>query len=473
MVPLRAHGAEPTPIQTNDYALEFFTGPLIAPTRVTGFAGAFNAAAESVDGGPVNAAAPAIREPFSFDWFDFDLNLDVSLPVSFPGPHGGTDFNNRGQKANQQLLDKVDSFQYLNLGAQLQFGELGTSVNAEFLQYSISPPAQDTPGLNLTLGRYHALAAYGIAGNQFAVGGGLRGVTAQVNQEGGGQPNRTLLTMTGVSPEVGVIIKPDNMPWRLGVTARAPVSGRSFGRGAVQEEAGVVRTGPFVLPSKVVLPWELEAGFAFQLGPRPLNPPWINPHEVERPVSEKLAAVRQARAHEHVLELAKLTPAERDARRAEILREETAIRDIEDQHVAQEAQRLRDVRRARYENWPRERILLLVSVLVAGPSDTAVSMEGFLEQRLELVGRLPSVIPHIGFESEPIPNLFRARVGSYLEPSRFSDGHARQHFTFGADFRLFPFSGWGLFGDQVWRLSVALDVAPRYANPVFGLAAWH
>src|SRR5262249_50934223 len=62
------------PISNNGYALEFFTGPLIAPTRVTGFGGAFAAAAESVDGAANNAAAPAVREPFSYDWFDFDLN---------------------------------------------------------------------------------------------------------------------------------------------------------------------------------------------------------------------------------------------------------------------------------------------------------------------------------------------------------------------------------------------------------------
>ena len=317
----------------------------------------------------MNAGAPAVREPFSYDWFDYDLNFDIS----FPGAYGGTDFDNRGQRANQQTVDKVDSFLYLNLGAQLQFGELGTSVNAEFLQYSISPAAAGTPGLNLTLGRYHALAAYGLAGNQISIGTGLRGVTAQVSQNASGGPggqfsSRSLLTMTGVSPEVGAIIKPDNLPWRIGLTARAPVSGKSFGNGAVQEDAnGVLRTGNFILPSKVVLPWELEAGFALQLGPRPLNPPWINPHDVERPLDDKIAIARQERAHENALELERLPPGERDKRRAEMVSEERAIREVEDLHIAAESARLRDIRKARYENWPRERLLILVSVLVAGP----------------------------------------------------------------------------------------------------------
>jgi hypothetical protein len=67
----------------------------------------------------------------------------------------------------------------------------------------------------------------------------------------------------------------------------------------------------------------------------------------------------------------------------------------------------------------------------------------------------------------------KGRVGSYLEPSRFTDGFGRQHFTFGADVRLADFNFFGLLGDTVWRASFVGDVAPRYSN--FGLAvgAWH
>src|SRR5262249_4962295 len=163
----------------------------------------------------------------------------------------------------------------------------GTAVTAEFLQYALSPAQPGTPGLNLTLGRYHALAAYGLAGNQFVVGSGLRGVTAQVNQQGGGSPTQTLLTMTGIAPEIGMVIKPDNLPYRIGATVRAPVSARSFGHGAIQQDGnGVEHLGTFIPPSRVVLPWEIETGIAFQLGPRPLNPSWINPHEAERSLAD-------------------------------------------------------------------------------------------------------------------------------------------------------------------------------------------
>jgi hypothetical protein len=280
--------------------------------------------------------------------------------------------------------------------------------------------------------------------------------------------------MTGIAPEVGIVVKPDNTPYRLGATARTPVSGKSFGRGAIQTDAnGVDRAGPFILPSRVVLPWEVEAGVAFQLGPRPLNPPWINPRDVERPLADRIGVARAMRAHENAVELERLAPEARATRRAEMLREEQSIRAIEDEHMAVESERLRAIRKARFENWPRERLLILASVLIAGASENAVAMEGFLEQKLDYVGRSVSVIPRFGFESEPIVNLLRARVGTYIEPSRFEDGHARQHFTFGADLRLFPFSPFRIFGDQVWRAGFATDLAPRYANWGLGIGAWH
>ena len=84
-----------------------------------------------------------------------------------------------------------------------------------------------------------------------------------------------------------------------------------------------------------------------------------------------------------------------------------------------------------------------------------------------------SLSPRVGIESEPIPNWVVARVGSYLEPSRFDEGTARQHFTFGGDLKLGAFSPWGIFGDEVWRLKLAVDLAPRYQNIGIGLGAWH
>ena len=55
LVASRASAQEDVPIQRNDYDIQFYQGPLIAPIRVTGLGGAYTGYAEGVD--PAIAAA--------------------------------------------------------------------------------------------------------------------------------------------------------------------------------------------------------------------------------------------------------------------------------------------------------------------------------------------------------------------------------------------------------------------------------
>jgi hypothetical protein len=437
----------------------------LAPTKLLGLAGASTAIAEGVDGTQTNAAAPAVRPAFSYSWLD----LDVGVGVSFPGSYTNTDFDNSGS------YDRSNDFFYFNAGATAQFGAFGTSLTGEFLRYDVQ--GQGTgPSLSVTAGRYHGLVAYGIADGQFVVGGGVRAVSMLMSQSGGQipSPSPTILTMTGLSPEVGVEIKPNFVPYRFGVTVRAPVSGSAFGSSSTTTDAlGVTRAGSLILPQRITLPWEFETGFALQVGPRPLNPSWINPHDHERLIRERVATERARRAREYERILDGTPPDERAAKSAELAREELAIRVIEDQHVEAEARQLMAERKARFANWPRERILFLASVLVTGATENAVSLEGFLGQQNDGYGRSTTVSPRVGIEAEPIANILKSRLGSYLEPSLFPTGHLRQHFTFGGDVRLLPFDTFGLTKDQVWRLSFAVDLAPRYINWGLSLGAWH
>ena len=153
--------------------------------------------------------------------------------------------------------------------------------------------------------------------------------------------------------------------------------------------------------------------------------------------------------------------------------EESATRHREEAELKASSQRLYQERKARYLNWPRERLLLLASVLLTGPSDNAVALEGFINREKELVGRTVSVSPRFSVESEPVVNLLKFRAGVYVEPSRFTDGTPRQHFTFGSDIKILPWNVFGLIEQQTWRISAFLDVAPRYQNFGFGIGAWH
>jgi hypothetical protein len=427
------------------------------------------------------------------------------LDASAPGAYGGTDFDNHGPTNNPQLQSTVNGFLYAHTGGQLQLGELGMSATGEFFQYSVSPSG-GRPGVALVYGRYHALAGYGILDNQIVIGAGARIITLDVKSAGGTLAGgQSLLNLDGAGPEVGAVWKPNGFPFRVGTTFRSAVGatvagfanqvggflGESFGgsasagsssggaptaEGAVCPPGRAVRAGlchGFVLPATATVPWELETGFAVQLGPRPLNPSWLDPHQMERAVRERVDRARAARAAEYKRELAFVPSEGRAAKQRAQLETERVLSGIEDQELDAESQRLRSIRKARERNWPRERITILGSLLVTGPSSNAVSLEGFATQTQETVGQSVTYSPRVGVESEPIPHWMRARVGSYLEPSRFAEGTPRQHFTLGGDVRLFPFSPWGIFGDQIWRLTIAADFAPRYQNFGIGLGAWH
>ena len=463
--------ADAPPIAKNDYALEFYQGPLVAPTRVIGLGGAFTALAEGVESTAANAAGPAVREAFSFDWFDYDVDIDVG----FPGfnDYLGTDFDNRGPKGNPATLNRVNNFIYLHFGAQAQLGYFGAAFSAELLRYDLTSATAGKPGLTMQYGRFHMLAAYGFQDDQLVLGGGLRAVTLQVTQQGSALTH-TLLTMTGASPEIGALIRPDNARWRFGTTVRFPVSGSSIGSSGVTTDGGGVQSaGGFVLPRKVIMPWEIETGFALQIGSRPLNPPWINPLEAEGPVRKEIDTARAVREGERKRAIRLAAPEERKARADRLMLEELAIQEVEKARLEAESARLLAARKARFDNWPRERILLLGSLLMTGPSDNAVALEGFFDQRRELVGRSVSFSPRAGIEAEPVVNWAILRVGTYLEPSRFEDGFARQHFTFGGDLKLAYFSPFHIFGDQIWRVSAFADLAPRYTNWGLAIGAWH
>ncbi len=148
---------------------------------------------------------------------------------------------------------------------------------------------------------------------------------------------------------------PTGRQWRIGATVRAPVSGGIFGQDVTTDAKGLRRAGDFILPERVVLPWEVEAGVAYQLGPRPLNPGWENPHEEEGWLRRRIAADRARRAAEDEAALAIARPEARRALAAELDAEEASLRGIEDQRLDAEVELLKKARRARYANWPRER----------------------------------------------------------------------------------------------------------------------
>jgi hypothetical protein len=284
--------------------------------------------------------------------------------------------------------------------------------------------------------------------------------------------------MIGGAPELGFLIRPDWQSFRIGATVRMPVQGvpaPGFGNGL---PVGIA------LPKHVVMPWEIEAGVAVQIGPRPLNPAWIDPDRQEAEVMASFRERAAERGRRRRDELARVVdPVARGARERELLQDETLaqLRDVREEQRALGS--LKRERRARYWNWPREHLLLTAELLVTGAVDDGVSIQTFLGQN-ELhhdpssggagsSGATVSFSPRFGVETEPIPDLVHTRFGTYYEPSRFGDRVGRQHFTFGADLKLFHTTYWGLVPEVIYKIQATADMSPRYQSVSLGAGVWH
>lgn len=423
--------AEPLP--SNHYAIDLYQGPVLAPIRVTGLAGAYAGYAEGIEGMVANAAAPAVRAPYSVRWLDVDVSASLSLPLVL---------TKRNDWDNDRLVDtSTTDFIYVTGGALVQVGVLGFGANAEVQRYTLTAP--DGATTPITVGKYHALAALRLLGDQLAVGAGARVVTLGVDAADAN------LTMVGAAPELGFLVRPDWKSFRLGGTFRFPVAGASLlGSGRTRDPNGVERARGLVVPERIALPWELEVGLALQVGPRPLNPAWLDPHPQEAAYFAEHAAERDDKA-----------AAERARKRLE------------------------QERRDRFANWPRAHLLLTAELLVTGATTAGVSIERFLGQNqpaerdgASLVGASGASVnfsPRFGVETEPLPGRLHLRFGSYYEPSRLVTPVGRQHFTFGGDLRVLSSTWWGLVPTTWYTLQAIADLAPRYESVSLGVGVWH
>ncbi len=472
---LGASSAEASYLRDNDYAIDLFQGPVLAPIRVIGIAGAYAGYAEGIEGLVANAATPAVREPFSVSSLDLDVAASLSVPIALFS-RKKDDFDNSGGED----FDYSD-FVFFTAGGLLQLGRLGFGGVAELQQYSLTEGGETT---RIYVGKHHLLGAVRLVGDQFMVGAGARVATLGISAP------EADLTFVGAAPEVGVLLRPDWRSFRIGATWRAPVYAASTFGGSVIEN-GVSKLGGLVLPSDVVLPWELELGVAVQVGPRPLNPEWLDPTNQEKTLLETFTRRRDERAAENAAALEKIEdPKAREDRKNALEVEEARVRAEERELYQRTAARMKEERRARFANWPREHLLVTAELLVSGPVEKGVSIERFLAQGRPIDPRHTPVLapanagsvvgssgaevnfsPRFGIETEPILSLVKTRFGSYYEPNRFGRV-GRQHFTFGADMRVFDTTLWGLIPRVTYKVQASVDLSARYESYSLGLGVW-
>jgi hypothetical protein len=422
-------GPQGSRIQTSQYSVDLFQGPVLATTRITALGGAYTAIAEGTEGIPFNPASASQRPPYSTTRDDFDLTAGLTLPASVTG----TDFDNNGK-----VGFTYDKFFWLTFGGLLQHDKLGFGVVAAFQNYELGVPGTPVPlpnsneviaSVTARLLRLDPVVSYGFLDDQLHLGAGVR-LTGFYGVGNTGVPGakadkeRLLINSNTAGLQAGVLWVPHDLPLRVGGAARSPQVSVVNDEGRITENADGDRVvGNIFLPNRVELPWEVEGGVAVQLWKRPFNIPWTDEEKVPKPDTERWRQDKNGQPEPHSMGARRLL-------------------------------------KARYAEIPRQRVLLTASALVSGPVKDGVGIESMLSQTIDRSGQRTVVTVRGGAEAEVIPNWLVLRAGSYLEPTRYRGGQTRLHGTGGVAVRALRWSVFGLFDeDTLFRVSVAVDGA--------------
>jgi hypothetical protein len=466
-------------IRTHDYTIDLSQTPVLAGTRVTGLSGAFVAIGEGIDGIAQNPGAVALRAPYSTDHIDYELGVGVTFSSSL----AKSDVFNSGRRTVLSPQG-VESLAFLNLAANLQVGRWGFGLSTDLQEYSLdrSTNADPTQQRDRLLARFavtHATIGYAFHEQELLIGIGSRWSALNVvnaNAPAGSEEN--LFEAIGSGFEAGVLLRPNDAQYRAGVCLRSSVQSNASPSSRVRVVYAGDPENELFLPDHVKLPWELNAGFAVQFGPRPFNPRWLDVRQELEPVRRYLAWRERERLRRHAdaLESAQRAGLDLDAAVKAVdaeLRTEAALDAL---HLARAERELGLRLRRRYEGMDRFQVLISGSIDVLGPVTQAVGVESFLERKVQRSGKDISVSPRLGIETEAVPNWMRLRAGTYLEPTRFDDNPhgSRMHYTIGFDQRLFPWEVFGLWREgSIWRVSGSLDVGREYFSWGVAIGMWH
>ncbi len=479
-------GANGAPIATSNYTVDLYQGPVLASTRLIGLAGAYVAIAEGVEGNFVNPAASAVRLPWSYTHVDYDIGAGMSFPSALKS----SDFFNSGAKRTNLTTSDPNQFLFMDAEGHLQLGPWGVGAAVALQQYGLRRNTVDQTSARkdelrgqFAIGYLHL--ARTTADGQLILGVGARTTGLSVtNQNAGPGQSEALFSTQGVGYEAGVLWRPKEQPFRFGATIRSEVSStaasNTSGETSVDGSRLLYQSTPdqMYLPHSVSLPWDVNVGFAVQLGARPFNPRWFDPDELLEPLRRALRwrALERQRRRSRALEEAK-SRGRSVMDLANALDAEIAAEASLDAAELAEASALVDRRLREHEKaQARWYVLLSTSLMVTGPVNNAVGVESFLQRVVDRSGERTVVSPHFGVEAEVIPNWLRLRAGGYGEPTRFANSRAapRIHATVGAEQKLFPWQVFGLYSRGTeWRIQGAMDVSERYFGWSASVGIWH
>ena len=479
-------GPNGSPIASSRYAVNLYQGPVTTSTRVIGMGGAYDAIAEGSEGNFVNPAAAAIRVPWSYTHVDYDLGAGIALPSELRN----SDFFNSGAKRTNLSTSSQGDFVFLDVEGDLQLGPWGLGTAVALQQYGLSRDNNPSPGsatqriqAQFAIGLLHLARSF--ARGQLLFGAGIRYTGLNVvNQNTQFYNSQTLFTTQGVGYEFGWLWRPYNQVFRLGASVRSAVTTKAQSGSNIVADANGNRilfagtANQMYLPNEVSVPWEWSLGLAVQLGSRPFNPRWSDPYDILADLRRTLRCNELEREQQRQQLLADIPKdADDQDQQASRILAELKAEEAKDQELLNQA-----IIRTRLTLKQRERalgrwyFLMATSLKVSGPVQDGVGVESFLQQVVDRSGERVVASPHLGVESEVVPQWLKLRAGLYGEPTRFNNGRAapRLHSTFGFETKLFSWSVLGLYDTNAqWRIQAALDGSQRYFAWSASIGLWH
>ncbi len=474
-----ALGARAQPLVANDFRVDLTQGLVLGSGRAVGLGGALTALAPGIDGVAWNPAAYAHRASHEIFWFEWN----PSVSAMFPGLFHGDDFFNNGLGRDRGI--GVTGSAFIDLGLGLLFGNYGGGVLSSSQVYRLRGDSGEA--VEVTAITIRAGAGASLLGGDIVVGVGTR---VEFFDLVTGSTGFDVFELLGAGVEGGVQVRPEGRRWAFGFAARSPVRTPVADAGSDPPEV----VAGYVVPVEVVLPWELQAGFAYQLGPRIFHRryrPRADPEALARLElarvqceRERAQSIRESGNPEGAVAalppewdggdcLGELSP----PRDHDFWVEERARRAGEARGVAWRIdytrRKLDLARRREVDSLPRRYVLFTSEVIVYGRVPDAIGIDALIDQERRRRAETASFGFRAGIEGEPWSNRLKLRAGTYVEPGRNVGVDPRAHFTAGFDLRLFRWEALGPADPWDFELGSNLDVARDYFDIGLGIGFWH
>lgn len=245
------------PITDRDYAIDLYQGAVLGSSRIVGMGGAQVAAAQGSAGMIFNPAAPAVRPATEADPWSWDFHVD------WLNPEIGSDFDNNGDTATH--VDRTLIFTG-GLVGRYRAWALGVTIG---FQKRFVDLADTEDQMDVTLLVGHFIVARTWFEERLTVGVGVRSGELTFGRIVGGRGaiKNNLFRLTGSSLEAGAIWRPVDRDVRVGAALALPVSGDR----PTVEGCDPTNCAGYVLPERVVVPWEASVGLAWRFAPTRWN----------------------------------------------------------------------------------------------------------------------------------------------------------------------------------------------------------